>query len=82
MLILIDIIEGLKKLIIMTIKLLLYVITVPLSIWALDSININGIFKVNRVFQARLLYLMLSFALSYLFTNFLYDFALNCQIIK
>lgn len=66
----------------MTIKLFLYVITVPLSIFALDSININGLFKVNKVFQARLLYFILSFALAYLFTNFLYDFSINSQIIK
>lgn len=66
----------------MTVKLILYAVTVPLSIWALDSININGLFKVNRVFQARLLYFMISFGLAYLFTNFLYDFATNCQIIK
>lgn len=66
----------------MTTKLILYIITVPLSIWALDSININGLFKVNRIFQARLLYFMVSFGLAYLFTNFLYDFANNCQIIK
>lgn len=66
----------------MSIKLILYVITVPLSIWALDSVRINNVFKVNRVYQARLLYLMISFSLAYLFTNFLYDFFLNCQIIK
>lgn len=66
----------------MSVKLILYVITVPLAIWALDSVRINNIFKVNHVYQARLLYLMVSFSLAYLFTNFLYDFFLNCQIIK
>ena len=66
----------------MSIKLILYVIFVPLSIWALDSININGIFKVNHVFQARLLYFMISFGLTYLFVNFLYDFAINSMILK
>lgn len=66
----------------MSIKLILYVITVPLAIWALDSVRIDNVFKVNRVYQARLLYLMVSFSLAYLFTNFLYDFFLNCQIIK
>ena len=66
----------------MTVKLILYAINVPLAIWALDSININGIFKVNRVFQARLLYFMLSLGLAYLFTNFLYDFFLNGQMFK
>ena len=66
----------------MSVKLILYVITVPLAIWALDSVRINNIFKVNHVYQARLLYLMVRFSLAYLFTNFLYDFFLNCQIIK
>ena len=66
----------------MSIKLIIYIITVPLTIWALDSININGVFKVNKELQARILYLLMSFSLAYLFTNFLYDFFLNCQIIK
>lgn len=65
----------------MNLKLIIYIITVPLSIWALDSININGIFKVNRIYQARFLYFLISFSLSYLFTNFLYDFIQNCKII-
>ena len=58
----------------MNIKLILYIISVPISILALDSIKINNIFKINHVFQARLLYLLISFSLAYLFTNFLYDF--------
>lgn len=66
----------------MTAKLVLYIFTVPLSIYALDSVRVNNVFKVNRVFQARILYLLISFSLSYLFTNFLYDFFLNCQIVK
>lgn len=64
----------------MQIKLVLYILTVPLSIWALDSIKINGLFKVNHIYQARILYFLVSFSLSYLFTNFLYDFYLSCQI--
>ena len=66
----------------MSIKILLYVIMVPLCIYALDSININNLFKKNRIYQARFLYLIVSFSLAYLFTNFLYDFFLNFQIIK
>ena len=65
----------------MKIKLILYILIVPLTIFALDSININNLFKKNRIFQARLLYLIVSLSLSYLFVNFLYDFSLNCQII-
>ena len=66
----------------MTPKMIIYIVTVPLSIWALDSININGLFKVNRVYQARILYLLVSFSLAYLFTNFIYDFFLNGQLFK
>lgn len=58
----------------MTVKTMLYIIVIPLSVWALESININGLFKKNRQFQATLLYLMLSLGLSYLVVNCLYDF--------
>jgi len=65
----------------MYVKLVLYVIMIPLSIFALDSVNINNIFKKNKVFQARLLYFMLSLALAYLVVNMLYDFSINCKIL-
>ena len=55
------------------IKLVLYVFVIPLVIFAMDSININGIFKKNRIYQARLFYILMVFGLSYLICNFLYD---------
>lgn len=55
------------------IKLVLYVFVIPLVIYAMDSININGIFKKNRIYQARLFYILMVFGLSYLICNFLYD---------
>lgn len=58
----------------MSIKIILYIIMVPLSIWALDSLNIENKFKKNRYYQSRLLYLMISLSLSYLVVNFFYDF--------
>lgn len=58
----------------MNIKTILYLIIVPFTIWALDSININQIFKKNRYYQARLFYLMLCLGLSYLVVNFFIDF--------
>ena len=54
-------------------KLIMYIFVIPLVIFAMDSININGIFKKNRVYQARLFYILLVFGLSYLVCNFLYD---------
>ena len=65
----------------MNIKAILYIIITPLVIWALDSINIEGKFKKNRYYQARFLYLFLSFALSYLVVNYFYDFFINGKII-
>ena len=52
-----------------------------MSIWALDSINITNLFKKNRYYQARVLYLFVSMALAYLVVNFLYDFFLFSKFI-
>ena len=56
------------------IKFFLYFLVIPLVIFAVDSININNIFKKNKFYQAKLLYIILVFSLSYLMVNFLYDF--------
>lgn len=56
------------------IKFLLYLIVMPLTVYAMDSVNINGLFKKNKIYQARIFYILIIFALSYLITNFLYDF--------
>jgi len=56
------------------IKLVIYLLVIPLVIYAVDSVNMNGIFKKNKMYQARVFYILLVFALSYLVTNFLYDF--------
>ena len=58
----------------MTVKALLYFLIVPFSLVALDSLNIENVFKKNRYFQARILYIFLALALSYLVVNFFYDF--------
>ena len=39
-----------------------------------DSLNINSLFKKNRVPQARVLYFMLALSMTYLVTNFIWDF--------
>mgnify|MGYP003293624887 CR=1 FL=1 len=58
-------------------NLLLYVIVLILVIWAMDSININHIFKKNRIYQARVFYIMIIFSITYLVSNFIIEF-LNC----
>ena len=62
-------------------KFLLYAFITPLVILALDSININQIFKKNKIFQARLFYFFLALSLIYLVTNFIYDCASLSKII-
>jgi len=56
------------------IKLVIYLIVIPIVIYAVDSVNFNGLFKKNRMYQARVFYILLVFCFSYLVTNFLYDF--------
>ena len=65
----------------MNAKTILYMVITPLVIWALESINITNVFKKNRYYQARALYLILSLSLSYLTVNFVYDFFMYSKII-
>lgn len=54
-------------------KLLLYALVTFIVAWAMESININGIFKKNRVYQARVFYYLLGLSLVYIITNFIFD---------
>lgn len=58
----------------MYLKAILYIVFVFVAIWALDSVKIENIFKKNKYYSSRALYLMLSMSLAYLVVNFLYDF--------
>ncbi len=58
----------------MNYKIYLYAIFLFLSIFTLSGINFEKIMKKNKVIEARLLIMVLSFALSYMLTNFVYDF--------
>ena len=65
----------------MNIKVILYCLVVPLSIWSISSINFNNVFKKNSYYSSRFLYLFLSLGLSYLVVNFFYDFFVNFKFI-
>lgn len=54
-------------------KFFLYIIVTIIVIWAMDSVNINQIFKKDRVIQARVFYFLLGLSLIYLVTNFIMD---------
>lgn len=65
----------------MTIKGILYIIMVPIVLYALDSVNYEKFIKANKVFQARLLFLLITLGISYLSVNFIYEFFINSQMI-
>ena len=58
-------------------NLLLYSIILVIVIWTMDGININHIFKKNRIYQAIVFYIMIVFSITYLVSNFIIDF-INC----
>lgn len=58
------------------VKLILYIFIIPLVVYAMDSVNINGIFKKSQsnYYQARVFYMFLVMILSYLLVQFVNDF--------
>ena len=56
------------------VKFALYILSSIIVVYAFDGVNINAIFKKNKIIQARIFYLVLILCLIYLLTNFLYDF--------
>ena len=58
------------------VKLLLYLFVIPLVVYAMDSVNINGIFKKGQsnYYQARVMYMFLIMALSFNIVQFINDF--------
>lgn len=57
----------------MTGKFVLYIFVTILVIWSMDSVNINKIFKKNKIMEARIFYFFLGISLIYLVTNFFWD---------
>ena len=57
-------------------KCILYILIIPIVVWSMDSVNINGIFKKgdSNYYQARVIYMMIVVSLSYLVVNFINDF--------
>lgn len=54
-------------------KFFIYIAVTFLVIWSMESVNINKIFKKDRIMQARVFYFLLGVSLIYLVTNFLMD---------
>ncbi len=65
----------------MSAKFFIYLLTTPLVLYSLDAVNINQIFKKNKIMQARIFYLILALCIIYNLTNFIYDFFLASKFI-
>lgn len=57
----------------MSIKLILYCIFIPFSIWVITSTNLDKIFKKNSIMQIHSFYLSVSLVLAYLLVNIFFD---------
>lgn len=55
-------------------KFILYVLITIVTVWALDGVNINSIFKKGQIIKARVAYFLILLSIIYLVTNFIYDF--------
>lgn len=64
----------------MNYKIYLYVITTLLSVYTLSGVNFDKIMKKNKIIEARILVLILSFISGYLLTNFIADFISGSKI--
>ena len=64
----------------MTGKFLVYLFSTIIVIWSMDAVNINKIFKKNRIIQARIFYFLLGISLIYFVANFFMDLFMSIKI--
>lgn len=62
-------------------KFFVYIIMTILTAWSMESVNINQIFKKNRVTQAKLFYFLLGISIIYLSTNFIMDLYTSLKML-
>ena len=62
-------------------KFILYVFLYIIVLFSMDSININSIFKKNKVFQARLFYFIISLVITYALYNLFLEVTTMIKII-
>ena len=57
----------------MSAKFFLYIFSTIVVIYSIDSVNINQIFKKNKITQARIFYFILALCMIEILTSFLYN---------
>ena len=63
------------------VKFAVYILSAIIVIWSMDAVNINVIFKKNRVIQATIFYFLLGISMIYLVTNFIWDLFTSVKIL-
>ena len=53
---------------------LVYLIMLVIVIWSMEGLNINSIFKKNRIYQARTFYIIIVLSLTYMSSSFIISF--------
>lgn len=53
---------------------LIYLIMLIIVIWSMEGLNINSIFKKNRVYQARIFYILIVLGIAYMSSSFIISF--------
>ncbi|GMB09412.1 putative integral membrane protein (TIGR02327 family) [Thermolongibacillus altinsuensis] len=56
------------------ISILSHLFFISLTWWTLQAVQLEKIFKPNRIFQARLFYILLTIALGSIVSNFFLDY--------
>lgn len=58
------------------VKLILYIFIIPIVVFSMDSLDINRFFKKGQsnYYQARVFYMLMVMAFSYLIVSFVNDF--------
>ena len=54
-------------------KLMLYLFSTIIVVFSIDSVNINAIFKKNKVFQARIFYFLIALCMIEILTELFYN---------
>ena len=55
-------------------KLVIYAIVFLITLWSMEGLNLNSLFKQGKILQARVIYMLIAISISYLVTSFIYDF--------
>lgn len=62
-------------------KVLIYTLSVLLSVFAVSGINFNNFFKKNYKYESKVFIIIISLSLGYLLGNFIIDFLNASKII-